>query len=677
MEKKKKKKNILFIRLNVLFFLVFLFFSVLILRIGYMQIVKGEEYRREVEASENIVVKKSVPRGVMIDRYGRPVVENEPLYELVYTKTQSLTQTERLDMAKEISTLIDVDTEKAKERDLKDFYILTRFKDLDEAYKKKLTNEQRKKLSDKEKYNKLIDVITEDELASLNEEDRQLAIILAKMQQGYAQGSQVIKRGLTNEEVARISEKLGTFSGIEVQMDSNRKYPYGEMFRSFLGTIKEIPKEQRDYYETRGYSLNDKVGQSYIEQYYEDVLSGKKSEEIYSKVNKEGKSVGTKPGQSGSNLMLTIDMDLQQRVEQSLSSVLAQYGVREGYVVMMNPKTGEVLALAGKKARNGKYEDAAIGTIYNSFEMGSTVKGATILTGYQTGAIQPGTVLYDAPIKIAGTPEKKSYKNFGSISDVKALEVSSNVYMFKVTMALAGVEYRYGAPLPIKEEAYDLMRKHFNEFGLGVPTGIDLPNEATGYRSDFNPKEPGKLIDLSIGQLDTYTPMQMAQYVSTIANGGYRVKPQLVKQITQPAINPNDGEQIIFQHNPVVLNKINVTEEELKQVQRGFYLVYHGSQGTARSFANKPYDAAGKTGTAQTFVNGSWTENSTLIGYAPFEDPEVAFSIVLPYRDSKNANQVLGMAILDAYFELKEARNGVQGIPAKSDKEPIIDEKDE
>lgn len=675
MQKKKKKKNTLFIRLNLLFFFVFLFFSVLILRIGYMQIVKGEEYRREVEVSENVVVKKAVPRGEMLDRYRRVVAANEPLSELVFTKTQRLSQSERFELAKDIASLIEVDTEKVKERDLKDYFVIKEYEKLDDAYKEKLTSQERKNLDDKEKYKKLIEKITEEDLQTLTEEDKQLALIFAEVQRGYSQGSQVIKRGLTNEEMARISEQLGAISGIDVQMDSDRKYPYGETFRSFLGSIKEIPKEERDYYQTRDYSLNDKVGQSYIEQYYEDVLSGKKGEEIYSKINKEGKSIGSKPGQSGRNLILTIDMDLQQRVEDSLTTVLSQYGIGEGYVVMMNPKTGEVLSLAGKKAQNGKYEDAAIGTIYNSFEMGSTVKGATVLTGYQTGAIQIGTVFHDGPLVFADGGEKKSWKNFGPVGDIKALEVSSNVYMFRTAMAIAGAEYRPRGPLSIPDEAFVTMRKYFGQFGLGVPTGIDLPDEATGYKSD--PDNPGLLLDFSIGQFDTYTPMQMAQYVSTIANGGYRMKPQLVKEIRQPAVNPNDGEKVVFQHTPQVLNRIDMTEEQINQVQQGFYRVFNGSQGTARSFASKSYQAAGKTGTAETYVNGTWTYNSTLIGYAPFDDPEVAFSLVLPYRDSKNANQVLGMAILDAYFELKEARQSAQGIPSEAQGEAIVDQLNE
>lgn len=119
------------------------------------------------------------------------------------------------------------------------------------------------------------------------------------------------------------------------------------------------------------------------------------------------------------------------------------------------------------------------------------------------------------------------------INDLTALERSSNVYMFKTAIAIGKGKYISGHSLPLDYSAFDKFRYYFSEFGLGVKTGIDLPNEATGYVG--TKRQSGFLLDFAIGQYDTYTPLQMAQYVSTIANGGYRMKPQVVKEVRKPS----------------------------------------------------------------------------------------------------------------------------------------------
>ncbi|TGW14414.1 penicillin-binding protein, partial [bacterium NHP-B] len=163
--------------------------------------------------------------------------------------------------------------------------------------------------------------------------------------------------------------------------------------------------------------------------------------------------------------------------------------------------------------------------------VGSAVKGATVLTGLQTGAINLNTTFLDEPLWIGDSPNpKKSWRvGLGTLGIQGALEQSSNVFMFKTAIALGKGQYKAHQPLNLQTKAFDTFRYYFSQFGLGVKTGIDLPNEATGYKG--SQRLPGFLLDYSIGQYDTYTPLQLAQYVSTIANGGYRMKPQLVKEI--------------------------------------------------------------------------------------------------------------------------------------------------
>ncbi|MGX1901040.1 peptidoglycan D,D-transpeptidase FtsI family protein [Thermolongibacillus altinsuensis] len=682
--KKKKKKAQIPFRLNILFFVVFLLFSALILRLGVVQIVYGEQYRKEVERTENVTVNTPAPRGKIYDRNHQIIVDNEPLNAITYTRTQTTKPDEMLDVARKLAKYIDKPTDRVTERDLKDYWILTR----EEKAKAKITKKEwkqfkNKELTDKDIYQRQLRRITDEDLKEITSDELEVVAIFREMNSGYALTPQMIKNeGVTNDEYAIVSEHLEELPGVDVTTDWNRHYAYGNTLRTVLGNITSseegLPREKLDYYLSRDYSRNDRVGKSYIEAQYEDVLRGKKAK-IKNITDKAGNIIETievSKGQRGKDIVLTIDMELQQRVEQIIEEELMAAKRRGGgelldraFVVMMNPKTGEILSMAGKqytKDENGKVQlkDYALGTMTSAYAMGSAVKGATVLTGFQTGVIKPGTVLIDEPLHIKGTPEKKSYKTMGAINDLKALEMSSNVYMFKTAIAIAGTKYRPYQSLPINPEAFSIFRNYFSQFGLGVKTGIDLPGEIIGWPG--NSTLPGHLLDLAIGQFDTYTPLQMAQYVSTIANGGYRMKPQIVKEIREPNNDKDELGNIIYSFEPKVLNRVDMKTEYIERVQEGFRRVMQGANGTARAFfANAPYKPAGKTGTAQSFYDGpikskrmTPTYNLTLVGYAPYDDPEVAFSVVVPWVQDSNSpiNKYIGRKILDAYFELKEKR---------------------
>ena len=303
------------------------------------------------------------------------------------------------------------------------------------------------------------------------------------MDGGYAMTPQVIKKDATEKEYSIISENLAALPGVDTNVDWDRKYTYDDLFRSVLGGVSTsdegLPRERLDYYLVRDYNRNDRVGKSYLEQQYEDSLHGTKAE-VRNVTDKNGnilETINVSKGQSGNDLNLTIDMELQKRVEDILAKNLMRFKGSEplldrAFVVMMNPKNGEVLSMAGKQLVNEdgqtKVNDFALGTMTSSYPMGSTVKGATVLTGYQTGAIQPGSVQLDEPIKLKGTPTKSSWKTMGYINDLTALKMSSNVYMFKTAMNIAGVQYVRGGTLDIPQKAFDTMRYYFGQFGLGV-----------------------------------------------------------------------------------------------------------------------------------------------------------------------------------------------------------------
>ena len=682
-KKKKKKKTHVPFRLNVLFFCVFLMFSAIIVKLGMVQIVHGEDYKNEVEKKENSTISNPVPRGKIFDRYGRPVVDNNPVRTITFTRMKGSTSEERLETAKKLAKLIEVSPDKLTERDKKDYWLSLHEDEAKEKITKKDQAELKaKKIDDKEIAERQRNRVTEAEINQLTAEDLEILAIKSKMDGGYAMTPQIIKKDVKPEEYAIISENLALLPGIDTTVDWDRKYTYDDMFRSVLGGVTSsdegLPRERLDYFLVRDYNRNDRVGKSYIEQQYEDTLHGTKAE-VRNITDKDGnilETINVSKGQRGNDLNLTIDMELQKRVEEILEKNLLKYQGAEplldrAFVVMMNPKNGEVLSMAGKQLveEGGKTEvkDYALGTMTSSYPMGSTVKGATVLTGYQTGAIQPGTVLLDEPIILKGTPRKSSWKTMGYIDDLTALKMSSNVYMFKTAMNIAGVPYVRGGTLDIKKEAFDKMRYYFGQFGLGVKTGIDLPNETAGLRGPGY--TPGFLLDLSIGQYDNYTPLQLAQYVSTIANGGYRMQPQVVKEIRQPTAKPDEVGKVIQSMEPKVLNRVDMPEEHIKRVQEGFRQVFNDQGGTgAKYFAGAPYKAAGKTGTAQIPYGGDKESgrdangqrkiiyNLTLVGYAPYDNPEVAFSVVVPWvhDDKTGINGYIGREIMDAYFDLKK-----------------------
>ncbi|MEN1936339.1 penicillin-binding protein 2 [Paenibacillus sp. 102] len=691
----KKQKTSISIRLNILFLCVFILFSAIIFQLGKVQIVDGETYKNQVEKNENATTSIPVPRGKIYDREGKPVVDNRALRTITYTRLKGISSEDILKTAEDIANILEISEEeinKLTEVDKKDFWMQLNKK----RAKAKITKQEEEKFREKGIEGKELDKrieelrrkrITEEELAELTPQDLKVLVIKSKMSSGYQMTPQIIKKDVTEQEYTRISENLAKFPGIDATVDWERNYVNGDLFRSVLGNITSaeegLPKEHLDSYLVRGYNRNDRVGKSYIEQRYEDVLHGTK-EEVKNKIDKAGNVIQTETvskGKSGNNLTLTIDMELQKKVEESIEKNLKAFKSSEplmdrAFVVMMDPKTGQLLSMAGKRLveKDGKaeVEDFALGNMVTSYELGSAVKGATLLTGYETGAIQPGTQFYDTPMKFKGTRVKKSWNvsGFGNINDLRALQVSSNVYMFHTALQIAGVNYVPNSSLDIKQAAFDTMRYYFKQFGLGVPTGINLPNEITGQTRQKD-SQPGFLLDFSIGQYDTYTPLQLAQYISTIANDGYRMQPQIVQEIREQTSKKEEIGKVVQSIEPVVLNRVEVKSEYIDRVKEGFRWVFQEGDGTGvKYFQKAPYKPAGKTGTAQTVYGGDnkigrnekgeriECYNLTLVGYAPYDNPEIAFSVVVPWvhNDKSGINSLIGKDILDIYFDLKKQR---------------------
>ncbi|TES55765.1 penicillin-binding protein 2 [Halalkalibacterium halodurans] len=685
----RKKRHHVTLRLNVLFFAIFILFSLLILRLGMVQIVEGDVHNANLQRTSNNVARIDAPRGIMFDRYGHVVVDNRLELSLTYTSQGNTRDMEEmLDVAKKLEKIITVETDKITERDRKDYWLLTAS---EEDRYELVTLEERKDLPQKEEYDLEIERVSDVHLQTLTEEDERILAIFREMNQGYAMTPQRIKRNVTEEEAHMIGEMLDELPGVDLLRDASREYPYGDSLMGVFGKTGQIPREKLNYYLSVGYDRSDIVGTSYLEEQYEDVLRGQKAE-VESVTTMTGgqevdRLVNERLGSRGYDLVLSIDMEMQQHLEEIVEKKISnsRHGfvdVGSAYVVMLNPKTGDVIAMTGYRTDRGPDQ---LGVVNAAFEMGSSIKGASVLTGYHTGVVSPGESLYDTPIQLPGAPPMGSYTNMGWVNGQTALERSSNVYMFRIAMALAGYNLSSNCCWNL-EKGYGEARYYFGQFGLGVETGIDLPSEYIGVNGGI--QQGGNLLHLFIGQLDTYTTLQLGQYIATIANDGYRMQTRLVTEIREPSTEIGSPGALVQQFEPRVLNRIDMSEAHIRDVQQGLRRVAVGGRGTARDkFSGKSYQPALKTGTAQVSVVVGEGDNrrvvkgnnQALVGYAPYDDPEVAFAIIVPNARVDSAPgavrgmaQDIGSEMLDQYFKLKEERRG----PKLAD-EPLVNDEDD
>ena len=680
-------------RLNFLFFIIFTLFVALIARLGYLQIINGEEREAKVKSSSTLTIQTSSPRVMIYDSTGKALVTNQANQAITFTRGTQMTAEDLLKVATKLNQLIDMPVdENLTARDKKDFWLADP-KHLKEATERLSAKEQ--KLDTSEQYKATVDKVTDEEI-NFNEEQLKIATIFKKMNSAYKLNTVFIKNtGVTDQELAVVAEHASELPGVSTGTDWNRQYTAADSIKSILGSVttekQGLPAEQVDEYLAKGYSRNDRVGQSYLEKQYEDVLQGSKTQYEVT-LDSNGNVTNQKEifaGEKGSNLMLSLNADFQAKVENILKtnyqklidSGKATYSPG-AYAVAMNPQTGEILAMTGFSHEEGSKEltENALGTITSAFTPGSVVKAGTLTAGWQTNVISGNQVLVDEPIKLQGSSEKSSVFNRSgqlAINAVKALELSSNTYMIKVALKMLGLEYTPNMGLPSLDEeskAYEELRKAFNQFGLGTKTGIDLPNESPGisrsvdFMKKFNTDNgaqwytPGNFTDLAFGQFDTYTPIQLAQYASTVANGGKRIQPRLVKAIYGNDENGNLGE-VKKEMETKVENTVDISAEDMSILREGFHQVVHGTDAytTAKPLASAKMDLSAKTGTAETIAEGHpdiTTVNSNIVAYGPTDNPEIAISVVLPnlVDEKDHMNLTIAKEIMDTYYDMFMAK---------------------
>ncbi len=451
----------------------------------------------------------------------------------------------------------------------------------------------------------------------------------------------ILKKGVSYDESLKIIERASEFPGVKIEKDALRQYVDGMIFSHLIGYTGKIEKNELDKLKKYGYFMFDDIGKSGLEKSYEKILRGKFG---YKKieVDAQGKmktSLGEQSPQPGNDLVLNIDADLQKKIYDVLSQILEKEKLKAAAAVALNPKNGGVLALVSLPSYDNnlfaqgitlkdyqKLITNPLKPMYNRALTGEYPPGSTIKPLLAAAALKEGVITEHTQIESKGGIKVGKYyfgdwKAHGWTDVRRAIAVSSDVFFYSVGGG-------YGN---IKGMGMSTMKKYEELFGLNHLTGIDLPNESTGFIPDENWKkqkfnEPwyrGNSYHAAIGQgYITVTPLQIANYISAIANKGTLFKPRVVSQIIK-----NNGETINLP--PQIIRKNFIDKSILKIVREGMRMTI--TQGTAQMLKELPVEVAGKTGTAQ-FGNKNKT-HGWFVSFAPYKDPKIVLVILFENQE--------------------------------------------
>ena len=670
-EQKNKQDNIVSRRLIVLLCFIIAITSVMAARLALIQFKDSDELAVKLEKYGTATYSTDAPRGEIVDRNYVKLVQNTNVICATYYAPKKIKDEQLKTSAKFLAKTINLDTSSISTRNKKDYFIIA-YPDLADEL---VSDEEKAKLKEQNNYdsallNLQIERITDEMLEEYMDENTLKYTHFYYLMKSCSSGSSVLAEGISEEEASIIGENIDILPGIDVTTDWSRQYVYDREFSQVLGRVttkkQGLPSEMKNELLALGYQNDSRVGVSGLEAQYENILRGSDSSYTLN-YDSSGNPIvtSTKSGTAGSNIRLSIDWELQQFADSIIEEELVKMNSQNKFFnkmffTLMDPYTGEIIVMSGKiiNKETGEVTDYAAGNYLDANLIGSTIKGGTLYTAFKEGLITPGTTFMDEPIKIKGTKEKKSHRNLGLINEVDALAYSSNVYMFRIAMLLGGANYVYDGPLKINDEAFETLRRDLGELGLGVKTGIDIPNEAFGYRG--SKRTGGYLLDASIGQYDTYTNIQLAQYACTLANGGKRIKPHL---FLDSYVTDADGlANANYTVKTEVLDDVSEQTTAFSQIKQGMRACVTRTNGTCNSYwSSKSYVTYAKTGTAEDYTGTGETDypNHLQIGYIQADEnsePIVAFAcIAIRQTTASNGGSssapLISQQIIDKYVE--------------------------
>lgn len=629
MVKKMTKKSIWYV-----YVLLFILNGVVLARLFFLNQMNHESYRELMRKKTEVYIEgDSAPRGRILDRNGVVLVDNQLVQRIVYHKIDNPSFQEEIDLASQLLSYFSV--EEASDLEARNYYALKN----KEAVNGYITKEEQDMVQERKLDSSILETwkrerIPEDIIAGLSHEEKMVAHLYALMNEGYSYQNKVLVKDADYALVASIRE--ANLSSVFVDSFWKREYPYGDQLRSIFGSLSEgLPKEKKDEYLSLGYSVNDVVGVSYLESEYEEYLKGKKAKYL---VNGDRSLTLVEEAVRGNDLYLSIDIQLQLKLDESLKDTLLRVKrmanteyLKESYALIGDPNTGGILAMSGRKIV-GKgddivFQEVTSNVILSSFTSGSIVKGASHTVGYLNGVIEQDKKIKDSCVKLYLVPEKCSYKELGYLDDITALKWSSNYYQFLTAIKLAGKRYTYNMKLDAGEEVFQKYRDVFSMYGLGSKTGIDLPNEQVGVIGKNMSDD--LLLNLAIGQYDTYTPVELLQYIQTIYGSGSRKKLNLMKEVR----SPND--EVLVSYEPQELSKIAMDDGYYERIREGLRQVLYN--GTGSGYVRRDLGAYGKTGTSESFYDSNLdgkvdtkTISSTFAMIGPSANSSYSMVLVTP-----------------------------------------------
>ncbi len=637
----KKKNNTGITLLSVILVISMLIFS---FRTYHLNINSKEFDTRNDGATQVLRSVIKAPRGEILDRYGRQIAVNRDGYNIVFNKAYV-----KDNLNDVILTLVNLleqsETPYNDELPISKTapYTFTEDGDKDQLIKKlKLAHYATPK-------NCIDEMVEKYELKGYKGEDlRKIMGIRYSMDAKDFSVSYpfTFAEDIPTELMLKISESSFLLSGVTVEVVPFREYVDTSLAVNLIGSVGPIFKEDWEEYRKKGYSYNDKVGKSGIEAWGEEYLRGTDGEMTY-RLDNDGniisKEVTVEP-KAGKTIMLALDKDMQRIAQNSLAATVTDLQskggtARAGAAVVVDIASGDVLTSANYPT----YDSATLGENYNSlaqnpdkpltdrafqgvYPIGSTIKPIVALAAMDNGLYTTDENIFCRQKYTFFSDYQPSCMHFhGSIGLTTALSKSCNYFFFELGRRVGALT----------------LTDYYKQFGLGVRTGVEV-DDASGII--LEPKSNGvggDTLQISIGQLNAFTPLQVANYTATLANGGTHYKAGLVEKIVS-----YDMSETYKEFKPEIKNSVKISEKSLSAVKEGMLSVTE--DGTGRTtLGDYPIKVGGKTGTSQV-INKA--DHSIFVAFAPFDNPEIAIAVVLEHGASGFAAGTVVRNILDAYF---------------------------
>ena len=683
MAKVINKKSINF-RYNTITIFTYLIGIILIVQLFNLQIVHGAKYREESNTRLTRESTLEATRGEILDRSGNVLVSSSQKFNLELYKSKIDTNALNDSILKIIQVLEKYNVSYVDSFPIKidpfEYTIadtnLSNWKSNNGIDENATAEEAFYKFKDKYKIQN----------TDISEIRKIIAIRYAIVQEGYSSTkSLTIAKDIPREAVAEFSEEGDEFPGINISVQPVRQYKQGTLASHILGYASKIGSEEYQKKKDE-YNQNDIIGKTGIEAVFEKYLKGKYgTKQIDMAVDGTiTAEVVEKEAVAGSNVVLTIDSQLQKIAEEALKDNIEKiknggfgksYDAKGGSCVVMNVKTGEVLAMASypdynpqsfadgisneewKSYNENKSYPLLNKCIQSAYEPGSIFKMVTAIAGLESGNISLTEKINDTGVyKKYGAEWKCWYytdyhRGHGYLNVIGAIEKSCNFFFYE-TADRMGI---------------DTLDKYATYFGLGRKTGIELPSETAGtlaskdyVKSIKGSWNPGDTINAAIGQgYNKFTPLQMTKYISMIANGGNNVNVSIVKTIQNA-----DGTEVSKDEiNEYVKEKLGLTEENTENitlnkdyvnaVREGMKSVTSGESGTAYvRFKDFNIKVGGKTGSAEAGkdANGNDIVNAWFAAFAPYDDPEIAVVVMVENGGHGNYTAEAVRNIMAEYF---------------------------